>query len=524
MACLIAVVLFPVSLAMADGMFVPSEENHLRSPQQKAAIAWDGVTEQMVLVSKVQSDKISDLAWVVPVESHHQPRVEKSNIAVFKDLTAFFGVTEPASPFDSGILKTAGNGVEVVEEKKIDIYDIAILKADSGGEIQQWLNTNGYKTPPEAKSILDGYARRPNMYFVANRIDLKNKYAVEDQKAADLYQEVKRFLEDKKVIVEKSREAGIDAVREEQQAFCSTWKTVVKGGDWDADYFQCMIGRAREQLVKEGVSARDFTPPYKAIMSVADIDLDNGIWVSFWLADDYDGKRASAMISYRQSQLFSVDLTKTIAPNPFNRQQFAYVSPDVLDRAERNGRIIAEVFREGRDVKVRLIEKKKAFESPAGMIEDVQARLAQKTPASLFCRPQEFLSGFPEDVPGTVLAGVVWPEAVVTGSEYCQTVDALMSGLATPLKISFEPQAPYYPMAISSTGDGNALVDVYVIAKNPVLDQNGVMGENKALRLDPGMKDKMTVAFGTGPWQQVTRFSWSGELRSLKADAVFKER
>lgn len=513
-----------VRLAWADGMFVPSEDFHLRSPQQKAAIAWDGTTEQMVLSSKVQSEKVSDMAWIVPIESKSQPRVDKSDIAVFKDLAALFGTDEPGNFFGQEGVKAAGNGVEVLEEKKVDIYDIAVIKGTSGADIAQWLDINGYKTPPEAKTILDVYAQKPGMYFVANRIDLKNKYAADELKAQTLYSGIKRLLDDKKKpLIEEHREA-MKVLKEEMAVVCPSWKTFTPESDWDQEYFMCQIDKVRERLVQTGKSGVEYVPQIKSVMSVADIAIEGDVWVSFWLVDDYDGKRASAMISYKQQQLLHIDLWKKVEVGNLDRRTFSYIPADILDRIEQSGNLIAQVFRGGWETRSQICGKNMKQDQFEGELDDVAARMGQASPSQLYCGAEQFRSSFPPIVAHVILKDVVWPDGSVVQGEYCQAITALGEGLTTPLKISFEPSVPYYPLAISATGYGDAFVEVYLIAAQSVVDQNNVLGSSKVMPLDAAMKDKLSAVFGAGPWAQATRLSWSGELKSLKVDAVFKDR
>jgi hypothetical protein len=87
--------LFTASLALADGIFMSSEQLHLYSPEQKAIITWDGKTEQMILASKVQTDKISNMAWIIPIQSRIKPDIQKSDFSLFKHLITYFGEKEP---------------------------------------------------------------------------------------------------------------------------------------------------------------------------------------------------------------------------------------------------------------------------------------------------------------------------------------------------------------------------------------------------------------------------------------------
>jgi hypothetical protein len=64
----------------------------------------------------------------------------------------------------------------VIQEKKVDIYDIAILKADSATALLGWLNDNGYAVSKDAEGVIDSYTNKGGFYFIANKIDLANVY------------------------------------------------------------------------------------------------------------------------------------------------------------------------------------------------------------------------------------------------------------------------------------------------------------------------------------------------------------
>ena len=164
--------------AFADGMFLSQIDAHLYGPEQKAVISWDGRTEEMILASAVRSDNVDNFVWIVPIQSSLKPVVEASDPSVFSDLAEYFKDMKPQgrnAPFGKSLQQDVA-GVQVVEIKKIDVYDIAILKAESGQDLVHWLNANGFPVDDQASTLFDKYARYGDMYFVANKIALKNKY------------------------------------------------------------------------------------------------------------------------------------------------------------------------------------------------------------------------------------------------------------------------------------------------------------------------------------------------------------
>lgn len=169
------------SACHADGgiMPMPDYEDSVFMPEQKAVIIWDGSTEEMILESKITTADIANFAWLIPIESSTKPVVEAADEQVFFDLAELFRPKE--KDLARGIFPQAGTlsangGVEVVEELKVDIYDIAILKATDSGALIEWLNGTGYSFPSAFPNLLDEFVQKGNVYFIANKINLQNKY------------------------------------------------------------------------------------------------------------------------------------------------------------------------------------------------------------------------------------------------------------------------------------------------------------------------------------------------------------
>jgi len=172
---------FPV---FADGGVFIDVDRKVRLPNQKAVVSWretgQGGEETLLISTKIKLDEFGDFAWVVPIPSSSKPEVEAGDIEIFSDLARLF---YPKRGYGYGIGVPKGmdvaesERVEVVELKKVDIYDIAILKATSGQVLIDWLNRNGFYIPQRAKGILDEYAKQDDFYFIANKVNLANLYS-----------------------------------------------------------------------------------------------------------------------------------------------------------------------------------------------------------------------------------------------------------------------------------------------------------------------------------------------------------
>ncbi|VVB68564.1 Uncharacterised protein [Candidatus Norongarragalina meridionalis] len=179
----LAVACLLLSLAVcvsADGGIVP--DYHYRyarilAPEQKAAIFWDGNVERMILSTKITSDNLTSVAWLVPIQSSSAPDVQPADNGIFFDLADLFArnrVYDRIPNFAVGAAAQPG-GVEVVKIRQVDIYNLTILRATDADALIGWLNDNGFSFPENRKDVLDYYVRG-DYYFVANRINLLAKY------------------------------------------------------------------------------------------------------------------------------------------------------------------------------------------------------------------------------------------------------------------------------------------------------------------------------------------------------------
>jgi len=345
------IIIFVLSLALAampnnvaaDGcIMMPDFSKYVYAPSQKAAIIWDGTTETLVLSTKIAMDEPQDVAWVVPIQSSTKPEVSEGDIDMFFRISSLlqpvkrgFGIV----PLIGGTMQRE-DGVEVLEEKKVDIYDIAILRATSADVLVNWLNDNGYSTPQEAMTTLQYYVDRPNFYFIANKVNLENKYS--------------------------------------NLTFTATDK-------------QC----------------------------------------------------ADAIYSYYEKQL----------------EFRGYYKPEYMIR--------------------------EIFEYPQYSEKEIQ-------------------------------------EACINNSATQESVKVLFdlkSGVATPLKIEFQPSQPFYPMKMTSINPGNVTANVYLFSNTPMTDSKGIMDVEKITTVDSWYQNQLNL---TGQ-NFVTSFTYSGKTSQLVQDSVFQQ-
>jgi hypothetical protein len=174
LAVAFTLLLFVPSAALADGGMFMDYRAHMYEPEQKAIITWDGSTETLFLSTRFTSDRLGNMAWVVPLPSSSKPDVDASDLEIFQRFVSYF--SPPRRYYGFGVGALNAEKVSVIETKKVDIYDVAILKSDSASALVDWLNGNGYYVPSEASSLIGKYVG-PDHYFVANKVNLRNKYS-----------------------------------------------------------------------------------------------------------------------------------------------------------------------------------------------------------------------------------------------------------------------------------------------------------------------------------------------------------
>jgi hypothetical protein len=204
----------------------PQSEDEINIPHQRAIIFWDDneKKEVILLSTEIEAKGISDLAWVIPIQSKVKPEVEEAETKIFDAvpwlfseikrvksgggilaigifillvLTLFFCLFRKKRTklylisgvifivmimlFASIILVSMGGShggssskiipIEIIEIKKVGIYDVMILKSTDANFMVNWLNENGYKVSTKSNTILQEYCDKPDFYFIVNKIN-----------------------------------------------------------------------------------------------------------------------------------------------------------------------------------------------------------------------------------------------------------------------------------------------------------------------------------------------------------------
>lgn len=155
----------------ADGIIFPPPDYWVYETDQKAVIFHEKNVETLI-ISIAFRGNAKDFSWIVPTPS--RPNVEKSTDELF---TALEKLTMPEVGYPMPLYREGAmgmtptkEGVTVIETKKVEYYDIAVLEADDPEALIKWLNNNNYQFPKEAKYLLDDYINN-QWYFTAVKID-----------------------------------------------------------------------------------------------------------------------------------------------------------------------------------------------------------------------------------------------------------------------------------------------------------------------------------------------------------------
>ena len=170
------ILLFTPIVALADGMIIPRPNYKISETDQKAVIWHDGKTETLIVSITFKGDS-SEFAWIIPVPA--KPDVEAGVDELFVSLDQLtrpvYSKTEPL-PFGSlglGTKEAERTTVTVIETKKVDIYDIAVLTAKDTSDLRKWLEDNGYTYPENREHLLKSYVNK-DWYFVAAKVSTEN--------------------------------------------------------------------------------------------------------------------------------------------------------------------------------------------------------------------------------------------------------------------------------------------------------------------------------------------------------------
>jgi len=174
---IIFLALFMPLISRADGMIMPPPDYWVYETGQEAAIFFDQGQEALILTTNFKGE-VKNFGWVVPVPS--KPDVSKGSDEILENLREIVAVRYRnvgylGAPMTAGLEKEQ-SAVTVVETKKIDYLDLAVLTATDSQALSNWLKDNGYQYPQESAWILNDYISN-GWYFIAVKVSPENQNA-----------------------------------------------------------------------------------------------------------------------------------------------------------------------------------------------------------------------------------------------------------------------------------------------------------------------------------------------------------
>lgn len=165
----VLIVLLSIS-ALADGAIFPPPDYYVYETGQEAAIFFDDGQETLILTTTFRGEA-KGFGWVIPVPS--KPEVTKGSDEVLENLRKIVamryervGILE--APMSAGY-KQYEEQVTVVETKKIDYLDVAVLTATDSQALAKWLADNGYQYPTDSAWLLNDYIQN-QWFFIAVKV------------------------------------------------------------------------------------------------------------------------------------------------------------------------------------------------------------------------------------------------------------------------------------------------------------------------------------------------------------------
>ncbi|MEM2850189.1 MAG: DUF2330 domain-containing protein [Candidatus Bathyarchaeia archaeon] len=156
---------------------------------QLAAIAWkDGEEILIISTSLYVRPTLVETPLILPQKSLYAlefiplpsiPEVEEGDLNIFRFLESVIRTTTQTVFYEPNLRELSSKTVEVIYHEVIDVHEINILKADSGGSVAEWvLGLLSNKSLPkplmlrELSSIVDAYLIEGYGYLVFDLISL----------------------------------------------------------------------------------------------------------------------------------------------------------------------------------------------------------------------------------------------------------------------------------------------------------------------------------------------------------------
>ena len=175
LAVLAATIDLGVKPLYADGFLKGSAdyEGSLEERSQEAIIVMTSqqqkAMEELILKIFVEGET-EKFAWVIPFPT--QPQVTKADAVLFKELFDYVQQRAKAERKTKAWKHMAAGGfggVDVLSREVVGSYDVAVVREDVAGTLNQWLEKEGYQPIEDGEDVLDFY-RKKNYVFACIKV------------------------------------------------------------------------------------------------------------------------------------------------------------------------------------------------------------------------------------------------------------------------------------------------------------------------------------------------------------------
>ncbi|MFZ2959427.1 MAG: DUF2330 domain-containing protein [Candidatus Ozemobacteraceae bacterium] len=449
---------------IADGAFFSNRARHLFEPNQKAILCWDGATETLMISSRVTGETVDDIlrtAWVIPLVSSGKPAVSPGAIEAFWTLTDYLEEEIAWRPLVVG----SSARVSVLESKKIDIYDITILEASDATELARWLTTNGFSVPDQSQSLFRECIEDGARYFIANKIDLENKYGPGFRKTRSL----------------------LDKLGQEK----------ISGNELNT-----FLGNHRREVIINVLGGIPFeksacTEEFGQLFALLD-------------REKYENLLSTCKLDpevYRKIMLLGDDLPRLLLGDDGIGESLREYFPD-LKIVITPGRGRGLAYLKGKYIQLGLSEEFRGIlEANHISVDEYKGFLGKHLP----------------DI--SIKYKKIFEALNLETISLCKNVQRELSdlsiGISTPLKIEFTPPRPTYPLRISRVNSGTTQIEVLVCAPYEVMDLSGILRLDRTKSIPIRIRKKILPFLDLTGQTVLTRFQYYGDLSNLTKDAVF---
>ena len=180
-------VLLATSEAVGDGFLAKSARygGSLEERSQEAIIIFESssvrkkAVEDLILKITVEGDA-EEFAWVIPFPN--QPEVKEADSKLFKELFDYVEYRLNARKKSPKKWKFGGAGggafaedVEVLSREIVGSYDVAVVRENTPGTLNQWLEDEGYRRIEEGEDVIGFYREKGYVFSCIKVSDAKLK-------------------------------------------------------------------------------------------------------------------------------------------------------------------------------------------------------------------------------------------------------------------------------------------------------------------------------------------------------------